>query len=1749
MKDTSYSRKAISLLLALIMLLGVMPLNIIVLGIEPSVTIQYNGADASSVSLIENGKVKLVAQTYHFVGDVSYQWQILADSKTDAWLDIGDRRGESIEVTYALVKSCLDANGRVYLRVKATADATTVVSEPVKIEVSYLVDVDRNNYVIENTDNKTSDEKSLLDGALDLISMPVYAADSSTETITITFMFLKVVNGVEIEIAYPDIRTLMVDYDTYTVNCPSVLGYTAPQPSYTVEQGQYTEDTTIKVIYEANDVQYTIKHWIQNANDDQYVEYTRLTPSQRGGVGKVDSIVPDCHIEIDGFEPIYYEHPSIAPDGTTVVDIYYDRVYYQVLFDYDGVQASGQNNVYVRYGTELGINDLESPGNSYIFQGWTLTEYNDGSAANAPAGVLQNIAYNSQDKITTVMGKLEYKALWSLGEYGYTILFWAENANDGNYSLWYSKKMDNPEKKTSITWDKSFLNYLEEYDASSDKSELEFFTFDEVKTKEGIGSGVEVRGDGTTVINVYYARRYYKINFVAPPFAVNNCTLSHTHGDGTCEYNAFHCTHIHTDECKSESCSLTEHTHTASCKTCNKVEHIHTPECCSVHIHDQGCYSYASDLTDGLAKVLSPLIEADIAEQYSGNFLAQIIGAILNWVTNDSATAAGTQAAVDLNQAAPPQNLQSGYVYILKNQTVHYEGSDRILGWIPVSVSGDVEVDIPAIYIEDYDGNPNNNWHYYTAPSGEDTKTGDVMPSDTCPENAPDHDHTGGCNYSKCPTVEHVHRDADGCYGCGNTEHQHTEYCNCAHEHTVDCYGFLCLKAEHNCSTDHTLTDRNGDGELNDKDYPVIKVLQAKYGQDITEYLPYYLELYSDGLHKNNSGHNFSYWKYDSTGTDESQAKIRYVKHLTMEADLCYSNGTRAVAVYDANANDAYVLYYLFESFDQESGAKDYNVDGSGRQQYEANGTWYDSDPKHMQLIMYNGAGGIIPDAVKTVVGMKEHSSTPKTGTLNFTIGSITSETLNAYFYDRDRITVNFRNPGDEAITEIEVPFGTTMGSLSQIFADIMGADWATNPESYPETLEKNVYEFESWYTTPEYAELSKIDWQTDTVDYYTQYLYARWLGIWRKIEIFTDSSMTEKINLKNSVGEDLGTQLRRHRGFAEEPPHATFNPAYGTSEEDYYSFVGWFYMDGGEEKAFSFDFAITDDMQIYPKWASSIKIEYKVNYVTEVPSSDGSTVYVEVANPYVNTAILGQNVTVVALEGTRLHEDYREGYFPEVGSSTIHITPDAQYNEYTFVYKLTHAPLEYKVEYRDLDTNELLTLPGGMPNPKTVKTMKNAETELFIPIDGYTVDKYAKTVNLIYYDVDNEETPNVLVFYYDEDQDEDPQQVPWSVKHYVQNLDGTYSRYGTPTETLSDVGSVQGAIPLDNLAGYEFARAELFQRTDEHPEGIVTPIPDMDANGLYSHTLGAYGMEINFYYERTKVDYTIQHVLLHQNGSVEIYHSETFVDEYVHGESITRSPDEDLNLELAVRGFTLMEGYENQSIVLDVDSSRNVISFYYQPWKSTFIYQIVASEDSGVGISQSREEINASPEEGEGLLGALPIENDKYYFVGWFTDKECTKPVVQGEDPVRIDADNRLVPLPTEFNYGNTIRELYMGATYYAKFAPKNADLTIEIDSNNGDSFIVTLVGESGSLSDGISFDIALVDGVAKRVNVPVGTYTVIINGTWSWRYGEITQSGVEVTIDGGGSFAIDISENENYKNSHWLDANGYDQSTHPAN
>ena len=249
-----------------------------------------------------------------------------------------------------------------------------------------------------------------------------------------------------------------------TVTSPEVQGY-APDEAHKViviDEKAVNDNITVKVTYHPAEVNFTVKRYQQNIADDKYKLFetetmTGYTESQVGA---------DLAKSYNGFTALLYDTTTtIAADGSTVVDIYYDRNYYMLSLDLAG--GYGAEPVYARYDAPIEIATPEKPG--YTFVGWNPTAPETMPAAN-----------------TTLT------AQWNAGQATYLVQYWLENANDDNYSY------DSSIQKTATVG--STVN------GAGDKSYTGF-------TFEHANQNVVIKGDGTSVVNVYYKRNRYTLTF------------------------------------------------------------------------------------------------------------------------------------------------------------------------------------------------------------------------------------------------------------------------------------------------------------------------------------------------------------------------------------------------------------------------------------------------------------------------------------------------------------------------------------------------------------------------------------------------------------------------------------------------------------------------------------------------------------------------------------------------------------------------------------------------------------------------------------------------------------------------------------------------------------------------------------------------------------------------------------------------------------------------------------------------------------------------------------------------------------------------------------------------------------------------------------------------------------------------------------------------------------------------------------
>lgn len=189
-----------------------------------------------------------------------------------------------------------------------------------------------------------------------------------------------------------------------------------------------TENVTVKVLYVAGNAQYTVKHYLQNLNDDEYTLDKSVVLT--GSIDAYTAAVADLY---PGFTAGEVQQSTIAADGKTVVDIYYTRNYYMVQFDANG-GVNGPEPVYAKYGATYNMPDGPTK-TGYDFAGWFDS---DGNRV-AEGVVTKNVTYAAG--WTPISDKA-----------GVTVVYWGQNANDDEYSYYGASVLGDQTVGGTITW-------------------------------------------------------------------------------------------------------------------------------------------------------------------------------------------------------------------------------------------------------------------------------------------------------------------------------------------------------------------------------------------------------------------------------------------------------------------------------------------------------------------------------------------------------------------------------------------------------------------------------------------------------------------------------------------------------------------------------------------------------------------------------------------------------------------------------------------------------------------------------------------------------------------------------------------------------------------------------------------------------------------------------------------------------------------------------------------------------------------------------------------------------------------------------------------------------------------------------------------------------------------------------------------------------------------------------------------------
>ena len=643
-----------------------------------------------------------------------------------------------------------------------------------------------------------------------------------------------------------------------------------------------------------------------------------------------------------------------------------------------------------------------------------------------------------------------------------------------------------------------------------------------------------------------------------------------------------------------------------------------------------------------------------------------------------------------------------------------------------------------------------------------------------------------------------------------------------------------------------------------------------------------------------------------------------------------------------------------------------------------------------------------------------------------------------------------------------------------------------------PSEYEAGSVEFGGWYLNPECTgneyKLDKHNMPADNV-----LLYAKWVPVTHTVKTYLT-----KVEMDEGKAPTNTWTAVPHGTAVTNPPKDPVNGQY--------TFVGWFYIsDTGEEKAFDFSMPVNRDLNLYAKWIFNRLKQYTVQYVLK---DDPNT---KVAGDLTGSGLAGTTKTFDAKGGPDLYADYQERYFPTVQSQSLLLDIDSDNLMIIFEYVRKEA-VPYTVKYINTETNNSVFDDTTIPDKVVEDNRKAVVTEKFELIPGYMPDAYQKRL------VVTAGGENILYFYYTKD----TTHAYYKITHYTENLakdaEGktTWTEYAS-SQAVGDIGTTYSADPM-TIPGFTY---------DSSVQGTVT-----------SGKLTGNGLELKLYYTRNSYPYQVRYL---EQGSGKVL-ADPKNETGKYGQVISESAIDIANYDAVDPTSQTL----NIRIEEGTEAKLNVITFYYKEKEVAINYVAVGpnnvplteSELTTIGsVAPTSENVKLITGTAQGSTATL-IGGPTYRFVGWYSDADCT---------ALVSSNARFVPTqPSHDVNGEEVKDLWVAATYYAKFEYNLTTLTITksgaaVNANGtgldaGQSFLFKVTGE-GLPKDGLL--IAINGNGSETISgLTVGqTYTVTEVESWSWRY---TATAQKITLGADASknkVTIDNARDE----TQWLDGDCY--------
>lgn len=1408
---------------------------------------------------------------------VNYQWQIRYDSRQNLWADIQGQTGKGILVSPAMFLNVLDEENATEIRCVMTSGAQSQTS----LEIPVHIEQETAILSIDRISEATSENAAV-----------VVAEDEENKVnLIINYLFLK-----DSSIAASPWAASLPKGTAYSntetpITVPTIAGYKPKldvagsgvtldgnELTLNLSAEQLNSDVTVDVWYEPDYVKVMVYHYHQNINNDNYtLADTDIIENQY----KTEQTVGDVHKTYSGFYNLLYEKPVVAADGSTVVEVYYNRYYYLMTFDLDG--GYGVKPIYARYGADIEIQSPTKAG--HAFNNWTPA---------VPA--------------TMPVNGGTYQAIWTATTAQYTVSYWIVN-DDGTRTLIGTHI--NTGVPGSLVSGKDDLGTDDGYICNEESEHVHSAAcyscnhiehnhtkdcFTNIYSNDPGANGKDVireLGDNEPESGYVYVVQVKGGNFW-PKIYLNGTYYAITGTDDTTDPAAFSgiiegeplgtATKVFSNETlivtkykAKTDCGSEQHIHAASCTlTCS--QHEHDPDKC--YFQDTKYLEYiASDSTDNVAYKT----ETDIVINGDGTSIVNVYYQYKKYTLRFYYAA--TEGGSDTNNDGVNDTGFSSIKIV--GGTTYPFGKHKDNNYSTPDTSND-----EALLEHEY-FNYKSEWGSISA-----------LPTLNARGLARNYT-TGAETYSqtqgtsdKSVTYHYISFDArygddiSGLWPCG-------VFNSATRTDKTNANGWAGKEA--------FVSAWNGEHHVKytqDNSNQTIKGVYEKLDEN----------LLFDPIYPDEQVVSYlCFWENGANIGWSVPELYRY--NIYLEAYTGQDVTGKSPIIRDGKT---YYLSDSYETCDNSTIGEQTQVSLTG---YDK--VFFDKARDGYSIAPIKDSNPAQYFEYKEMKGTDDASLLQQSGYFD---NRLYQEGYEVYFYyNAKRHPLIFWNhddflqDGSGSQAAYNEPLTKHFEGITVNGVEYEGAnDLVVKPEYYPKSLEPDAYEFEGWYLSPTFEPETKVIPANITMPNEPMRVYAKWVPIKHTVKFFIDNQATQ------TIPEQLGDAYAK---FNKTVLHGT---TFATTSEEFvprttddenhpykeFEFVGWFYEEDGEEKAFDpVNMPVTQDLDLYAKWSLNILCPYIVYFAYD---KDGDNVVDPdeyVADPITGSTLAGNSVTIDAKGNTSLYPDYQNSYFPNVASHNFVLMPqyDNDGNQIStvevFWYTLRET-VPYTVRYLDKETGKPVEKNGTPVANKTVSdNTKAVVTENFVVVPGYKPDAFQKSLPV----VPNQE--NVITFYYTKD----TVHAPVQVIHYIENLGTGYTVYQETTDLNGIIGSDYTASIL-NITGFDFDHATANDVTIESGQQITSQVPET-------------GLQLKLYYKREVYAYRVRYL---EFGTDEELAPDKFGGD--HGETARYNEvvteyaidiEKDMDGDGKFEDFQLYEATNDPQTATIKDDS-TVITFYY---------------------------------------------------------------------------------------------------------------------------------------------------------------------------------------------------------------------------